>query len=204
VSGRKGLGVKADDLIDKLVETVRREVDSRHEEAPEAERRKAAEAIAIGALRYFMLKYTRNAVIAFDFQEALSFEGETGPYVQYTAVRARNILRKNTEALPDFEAVLTRGVLGEVLKDEELWQMALSLGRTGSAIEKALEAGEPAHMARYAFQLAQAFNNFYHKYPVLAEVDAVKRAFLLWLTQAFYRQLDGALGILGIDAPEFM
>ena len=105
VSGRKGLGVKADDLIDKLIEKALEEVDSRHPEAPEAERRQVATQIAIGALRYFMLKYTRNSVIAFDFQEALSFEGETGPYVQYAAVRARNILRKLAErgqALPDF------------------------------------------------------------------------------------------------------
>ena len=204
VSGRKGLGVKADDLIDKLIEAAAREVDSRHPEEPADVRQRAATAIAIGALRHFMLKYTRNAVIAFDFQEALSFEGETGPYLQYTAVRARNILRKNTEALPDFQAVLKPATLAGVLRDEELWQMVLSLSRTGSAVEKALEAGEPAHMARYAFQLAQAFNNFYHKYPVLAEADPSRRAFLLWLTQAFYGQLERALGILGITVPEFM
>ncbi len=111
VSGRKGLGVKADDLIDKLIEKALEEVDSRHPEAPAEERRKVATQIAVGALRYFMLKYTRNSVIAFDFQEALSFEGETGPYVQYTAVRARNILRKlaeRGEQLPDFAHELDR------------------------------------------------------------------------------------------------
>ena len=105
VSGRKGLGVKADDLIDKLIEKALEEVDARHPEAPSDERREVATEIAIGALRYFMLKFTRNSVIAFDFQEALSFEGETGPYVQYSAVRARNILRKLTrrgETVPDF------------------------------------------------------------------------------------------------------
>ena len=105
VSGRKGLGVKADDLIDKLIKRPLEEVFSRHAEEPEEARRDAATQIAIGALRYFMLKYTRNSVIAFDLGEALSFEGETGPYVQYAAVRARNILRKlgeRGENLPDF------------------------------------------------------------------------------------------------------
>jgi len=97
VAGRKGLGVKADDLIDKLIEKALEEVDSRHPEAPAEERRWVATQIAVGALRYFMLKYTRTSLIAFDLQEALSFEGETSPYAQYTAVRARNILRKLKE-----------------------------------------------------------------------------------------------------------
>ncbi len=94
VSGRKGFGVKADDLLDKLIAAAKLEVDARHPETPEAERLDSAKAIAIGALRYFMLKVTRNTIIAFDFRDALSFEGETGPYVQYAAVRAANILRK--------------------------------------------------------------------------------------------------------------
>ena len=94
VSGRKGFGVKADDLIDKLIAATRAEVDARQTGRDEAERQKIAEQIAIGALRYFMLKFTRNSVIAFDFKDALSFEGETGPYIQYAVVRARNIFRK--------------------------------------------------------------------------------------------------------------
>jgi arginyl-tRNA synthetase len=98
VSGRKGFGVKADDLIDKLIAATRAEVDARQTGGAEAEagRQRIAEQIAIGALRYFMLKFTRNSVIAFDFKDALSFEGETGPYVQYAVVRARNIFRKDT------------------------------------------------------------------------------------------------------------
>src|ERR1700733_5010717 len=118
VAGRKGIGVKADDLLDKLIEKALDEVTSRHQEEPEETRRKAATHIAIGALRYFMLKFTRNSVIAFDFAEALSFEGETGPYVQYSAVRARNILRKlaeRGEALPDFSALLPRQVMERYL-----------------------------------------------------------------------------------------
>ncbi len=207
VSGRKGLGVKADDLIDKLIEKALEEVDSRHPEAPAAERRQVATQIAIGALRYFMLKYTRNSVIAFDFQEALSFEGETGPYVQYAAVRARNILRKLAErgqTLPDFARDLDQAAFARQLASEDFWQMLLIASKADSAIDRAVASGEPAHVARYAFQLAQAYNNFYHGYPVLAEEHPEKRTFLLWMTGYFGAQLERTLGVLGIAVPEYM
>jgi arginyl-tRNA synthetase len=207
VSGRKGLGVKADDLIDKLIENALREVDARHPENDAEERRRIATQIATGALRYFMLKFTRNSVIAFDFQEALSFEGDTGPYVQYAAVRARNILRKLAERgleLPDFRTVLTSEALARRLADEELWQLVLALSKVDVAIARAVESGEPAHLAKYAFQLAQAFNNFYHGYPVLSEQDPEKRTFLLWMCEYFGAQLDRTLAVLGIEAPEYM
>jgi arginyl-tRNA synthetase len=207
VSGRKGLGVKADDLIDKLIENALREVDARHPDNPAEERRQIATQIATGALRYFMLKFTRNSVIAFDFQEALSFEGDTGPYVQYAAVRARNILRKLAERgleLPDFRALLTSEAFARQLVDEELWQLVLALSKVDVAIARAVESGEPAHLAKYSFQLAQAFNNFYHGYPVLGEQDPEKRTFLLWMCGYFGAQLDRTLAVLGIEAPEYM
>ena len=207
VSGRKGLGVKADDLIDKLIEKAQEEVDSRHPEAPAAERREVASQIAVGALRYFMLKYTRNSVIAFDLQEALSFEGETGPYVQYTTVRGRNILRKlaeRGESLPDFAKALDAAAFARQLGDENLWQLLLMASKADSAIDRAVASGEPAHVAKYAFQLAQAFNNFYHSYPVLTEENAEKRTFLLWMTDYFRSQLARTLAVLGIAVPEYM
>lgn len=207
VSGRKGLGVKADDLIDKLIEKARAEVDARHAAKPEDERLLVATQIAIGALRYFLLKFTRNTVIAFDLQEALSFEGETGPYVQYAAVRARNILRKleeRGERLPDFGAALTQEALARQLGAEEFWQLLLNASKSGKALQVALESGEPAQFARYAFTLAQAFNAFYHDFPILAEKDTERRTFLLWLASYFQRQLEAALGVLGIPVPDYM
>ncbi len=207
VSGRKGLGVKADDLIDMLIETAQKEVDSRHPGAAAEERRGVAETIATGALRYFLLKFTRNTVIAFDFQEALSFEGDTGPYVQYAAVRARNILRKLEERgmpMPDFASVLPGEAMARQLAGEDFWQLLLAASKAGSAIERAVQSGEPSHVSRYAFQLAQAFNNFYHAYPVLSEEDPEKRALLLWMTQYFQRQLQDVLGTLGIRVPPYM
>jgi len=207
VSGRKGLGVKADDLIDKLIEKALEEVSSRHAEDPEATRRDAATKIAIGALRYFMLKYTRNSVIAFDFGEALAFEGETGVYVQYAAVRARKILAKRAEggeALPDFKTALSREAMARQLSDESSWQYVLTISKAGSAIERAVTGGEPAQVARYAFQLAQSFSNFYTEYKVLTESDPEKRTFRLWLTDFYREQLERTLAVLGIEVPDYM
>ncbi len=207
MSGRKGLGVKADDLIDKLIEEALAEVASRHAEATPEKQRQIATQIAVGALRYFLLKYTRNALIAFDFQEALSFEGETGPYVQYAAVRARNIWRKleeRGEAVPDFARELTREAFARQLAGEDLWQLALAASKADWIIERAAAAGEPAHVARYAFQLAQAFNNFYHAYPVISEENRERKVFLLWLTGYVRDQLERTLAVLGIEVPEYM
>src|SRR5215472_8634297 len=128
VSGRKGLGVKADDLTDSLIAKALEEVASRNADAPEGQNREVATQIAIAALRYFLLKFTRNTVIAFDLQEALSFEGETGPYVQYAAVRASKILAKYRETgqtPPDFDAELSGGVMARQLQSEDFWQMLL-------------------------------------------------------------------------------
>ena len=207
VSGRKGLGVKADDLLDKLIQTALAEVDHRHFEADPAERRQIAQIIAVGALRYFMLKFTRNSVIAFDFHEALSFEGETGPYVQYAAVRATNILRKfaeRGEALPEFDKVLNREIFARYFEAEDLWQLLLLASKAGSAVERAIASGEPAHVAKYAFQLAQSFNNFYHEHSVIAEENADRRAMLLWLTTYVRGQLLKTLAVLGIQQPAYM
>lgn len=207
VSGRKGLGVKADDLIDTLVAKALEEVESRHPEAPAEERKAVATRIAVGALRYFLLKFTRNSVIAFDFQEALSFEGETGPYVQYAAVRARNILRKleeRGEQVPDFARELTAEALERQLRAEDFWQVLLAASKAESALDRAVAAGEPANVAKYAFQLAQSFNNFYHQYPIIHEPDREKKVFLLWMTEFFRRQLERTLDVLGIEVPEYM
>ncbi len=207
VSGRKGLGVKADDLVDALIEKALEEVRSRHPQAGAEYQRGIAAQIAIGALRYFLLRFTRTSVIAFDFQEALSFEGETGPYAQYAAVRARNILRKleaRGETLPDFGRELNQAAFGRQLANEDFWQVLLGASQADSVIDKALAAGEPAAVARYAFQLAQGFNNFYHQHHILSEADREKRVFLLWMVQFFAAQLSSVLGVLGIDTPEVM
>jgi arginyl-tRNA synthetase len=207
VSGRKGMGVKADDLMDSLISKALEEVRSRHPDDAAEKNLHVATQIAIAALRYFLLKFTRNTVIAFDLQEALSFEGETGPYVQYSAVRARNILRKleeRGERVPDFASELDAAAMARQLASEDFWQMLLAASKVDAAVERAVDSGEPAHVARYAFQLAQAYSNFYQKYPILIEPDREKRVFLLWMTDFFRRQLERTGGILGISIPEYM
>ena len=206
VSGRKGFGVKADDLLDKLEEATLAEVQQRHAEMKAEEQKLTAHAIAVGALRFFLLKFTRNAVIAFDFKDALSFEGETGPYCQYAVVRIRGIRRKGKEAgATDVE--VTKEFAGKLLAGMEgnsLWELLVTAGSLDYAVDAAIATQEPAFVAKYAFQLAQAFNNFYHKRHILSEADEQKRAFLLRLTELVEAQLVKALGLLGISAPEKM
>jgi arginyl-tRNA synthetase len=216
VSGRKGQGVKADDLMNQLEAATRVEVDSRHASAPEAERIAIAHAIAIGALRYFLLRFTRSTVIAFDFKDALSFEGETGPYAQYAVVRVNGILRKGAEGDPAAtaanEANYARIASGELDvapfviagTGDDLWDLALLAGSLDARIDQALGAQEPAFIARYAFEIAQAFNAFYHKHHILSEEDEARRAFLLRLTLLVRDQLVRALDLLGITAPDKM
>jgi arginyl-tRNA synthetase len=209
VSGRKGFGVKADDLIDKLIAATRAEVDARQTGGAEAEgrRQRIAEQIAIGALRYFMLKFTRNSVIAFDFKDALSFEGETGPYVQYAVVRARNIFRKagaTEEAVLAEFAKLTDAGLSTYLADEDIWALWLRAGRRTLVLEQCVATSEPAYLAKHAFQLAQEFNNFYHRHHILTEEDAGRKLFLLATAAVVMRELVVVLSWLGIESPEAM
>ncbi|MCL6566794.1 MAG: arginine--tRNA ligase [Acidobacteriia bacterium] len=215
VSGRRGTGVKADDLLDRLEARARAEVDARHPDDPAEERATRAHAIAVSALRYYLLKYTRNTVVAFDFKDALSFEGETGPYCQYAVVRARNIFRKwamqqmETSEAADgsLEISLTPEQAARFLappEGNEFWELVLLAGSLDAAVHAAVTAQEPAFVAKYAFQLAQAFNNFYHRHHILTEADATRQAFLLMLTSLVMQQLEVALALLGIEAPEKM
>ena len=211
VSGRKGFGVKADDLIDALIAAAKKEVDARHPQLSEAERSTIATRIAVGALRYFMLKFTKPSVIAFDFKEALSFEGETGPYAQYAVVRASNIFRKGGLD-PD---IFCRDVAGCVSTDEfakylngtegnEIWELWLASSKTAYVIDQCIATAEPAYLAKHVFQLAQLFNAFYHKYPILAEPEAKRKAFLFATVAVVRRELIRALDVMGINVPPAM
>jgi arginyl-tRNA synthetase len=207
VSGRKGFGVKADDFIDQLIAASQKEVDARHPELSETERQMTATQIAVGALRYFMLKFTRNTVIAFDFREALSFEGETGPYVQYAIVRARNIFRKAETTPAVVLADLAVIDIGPFVTGEDgdgIWQLWLRASKLGLLIEQSITTAEPAYLAKHAFQLAQDFNNFYHQHHVLHESDPARKTFLLATAAVAERGLVRALELLGIEAPEVM
>ncbi len=212
VSGRKGLGIKADDLVTRLIERALAEVASREMTPDPAEQRACAQMIAVAALRYFMLKFSRRIIIAFDFKEALAFEGETGPYLQYTVVRARNIFRRYRELDPDFlPERLGEKMSAEALREffaEEygpvFWAMTLAAAQLEAAADQAVTTTEPSVVAKYAFRLAQAFNNFYHHHHILAEPDAARQKFLLFLVVLVEATLCRTLDLLGIEIPEKM
>jgi arginyl-tRNA synthetase len=211
VSGRKGFGVKADDLIDTLISSAAKEVDSRHPELGTEERRRIANQIAIGALRYFMLKFTKSSVIAFDFKEALSFEGETGPYAQYAVVRATNIFRKGGIDVEEFTRQMHKQLALEDLEKyltaedaNEIWELWLAASKTTYVIEQCIATSEPAYLAKHTFQVAQLFNYFYHRHPILTEADEKKKKFLLATAAVVRRELMRALAVMGITVPPVM
>jgi arginyl-tRNA synthetase len=211
VSGRKGFGVKADDLLDALIASARKEVDSRHPEVSDPERTAIAAQIAIGALRFFMLKFTKPSVIAFDFKEALSFEGETGPYAQYAVVRATNIFRKGgfdpDTFLSDPSSLISPANLAKYLAGEganSIWELWLAASKTSYIVGQCIATTEPAYLAKHVFQLAQLFNTFYHQHPILAEPDESRKRFLLTTAAVVRRELIRILAIMGITVPPVM
>jgi len=211
VSGRKGFGVKADDLLDQLIASAKNEVDSRHPQLSEAERLSIATQIAIGALRYFMLKFTKQSVIAFDFKEALSFEGETGPYAQYAVVRATSIFKKAAIDPDSFCRDVARNVsLADLTKflqgdnADELWELWLTASKTSYLVDQCIATTEPAHLAKHVFQLAQLFNTFYHRNPILSEPDEKRKQFLLATVAVVRRELISTLATMGITVPPVM
>ncbi|HZS06771.1 MAG TPA: arginine--tRNA ligase [Blastocatellia bacterium] len=210
MSGRKGLGVKADDLIDRLEENALKEVQSRHAELGEAEQKKIAHQIAVAALRYFLLKFTRTSIIAFDFKDALSFTGETGPYIQNSIVRAKGIFRKlgrTPEEVRGAFAGLTTEQIGEFFSGEsgnDLWSLVYFAARLNDVAQLAANGFEPTHVAKYTFQLAKQFHLFYESHHILSETDEARKTLLLFVADVTRRRLEQALALLGIETPERM
>jgi arginyl-tRNA synthetase len=211
VSGRKGLGVKADDLIDRLVETAAGEVQARNPDQSEQDRRRTAEAIAVAAVRYFLVKFTRGKVIAFDIDEALSFEGETGPYLQYAVVRASNILAKladrdgiSDSAITNRLASLPEDAIAAGDDGDELWGLMLEAARLDEVVDSAVRSLEISLVAKYAFGLAQAFNAFYHRQQIMREERENARLWRAAGVVYFTRQLTRALDLMGCAVPSRM
>jgi arginyl-tRNA synthetase len=202
MSGRRGLGVKAEDLLDRLVEKANEQILARAGEPPEVGR---AEAIAVGALRVYMTRFSRNKVIAFDFDEALAFEGDTGPYLQYAAVRATNIFKKLEEtglkgrldaAEIDGLAALPEGAL-----DDGLWDVVRTCGRTLDTLEKVAESLEVSLLVRHALAVAAGFHHLYHTHPIAQEKDETTRRARRAALQVVSVHLADLLGVLGVPVP---
>ena len=212
VSGRKGVGIKADDLLDRLEEKALAEVNKRNPDLPEASRREIARQIASSAVRYFMLKYARNSLIVFDFDEALNFEGETGPYLQYTAVRLRSIFRKFQERFGisgqeflsqvDPETIRLSGLPEEESRD--FWDLVVYACGLDEEVLRAIATLEFAGLAKFTFNLCQKFNSYYHHYPVLAEKDPNLQTLRLLTIHFIHEILCQALDLMGIRVPDKM
>lgn len=207
VSGRKGLGVKADDLLDTLTEKALAEVRSRHS-LPEEQARDIASIIAVGALRYFLLRFARNTVIAFDFREALNFEGETGPYVQYAVVRANSIFRKLAELEVTVDLLTCELAVDQLqqflTKHDDIWELVYQAARLPEIVRHVAQSLELSQLGKYAFHLAQKFNLFYHKYHILSEADPMRKQHLLVITEIVRNQMQKALDLLGCEIPAKM
>jgi arginyl-tRNA synthetase len=208
VSGRKGLGVKADDLLDRLIGKALDEVRKRNAELTDAEATRTAEEIAIAAVRYFMVKFSRTKIIAFDIDEALSFEGESGPYLQYAAVRAGNIFARLREregldegGLAPRLASLPETALASGEDADALWDLVLACARLDETVEAAVRSLEPSVVAKYAFSLAQAFSGFYHKCPILSEEREDVRVWRAAAASYFRQQMTRTLDLMGATVP---
>ncbi len=214
MSGRKGLGVKADDLLDRLESKALAHVQAHQPALPEPERRDIAHKVAVAAIRYFLLKFARTTLIAFDFADAMAEQGETGVYLLYSLVRLASIRRKLRESGLDCPApaVALRERLPQLetwLRDDgqaanEFWALAVTALRYDTALAEARETLEPSVVAKYAFQLAQAFSAFYNRHNIRHEPNEVRRAFLMTLASLVESRLRAALSVLGIEAPERM
>jgi arginyl-tRNA synthetase len=212
VSGRKGLGVKIDDLLDTLTSRASDEVAKRNPDFTADERQRVASQIAVAAIRYFMLKYSRGKLIVFDMEEALSFEGETGPYLQYAVVRANNIFGKLRDREGLTEADLLDGgaplesLAAEELTDEnsDLWALVLEASRLDEVVDQVVRSLEFSGLAKYAFGLAQLFNAFYHRYPVLNEERTERKRWRAAGVAYFRSQLTKTLELMGIEVPSRM
>ena len=212
VSGRKGLGVKIDDMLDRLIDKASLEVAKRNAEMADAQVKDTARAIAVAAIRYFMVKYSRGKVITFDMDEALSFEGESGPYLQYAVVRANNIFNKLHERDGLSEAAVIAAIestpadvlTADTDEARDLWGLILESARLDEIVEQAVRTLELSVLAKYAFGLAQSFNAFYHRYSILNEDRQDVRIWRAAAVAYFRAQLTKALDLMGATVPAKM
>jgi arginyl-tRNA synthetase len=210
VSGRKGQGVKADDLLDRLELEAQKEVSQRNAKLTPTEMELIAHQIAVGALRYFLLKFTRTAIIGFDFKEALNFDGETGPYIQYAAVRGNNIFSKLRESDAGFDFAQIQKMLNDpklavyLNESHDIWEMVYLALRLDEITNQVIATLEPATLAKYSFTLAQGFNVFYHRYRIISEEDPGRKLFYILVVDLVREALTRALDLMGIEVPRRM
>ncbi|MBT4936015.1 arginine--tRNA ligase [Candidatus Woesearchaeota archaeon] len=200
MKSREGTVVDADDIMDEISNLAKKEVLARYKNISAKEVKERAEFIALGAIKFFMLKTDPSKDIVFNPKDSLSFEGETGPYVQYTHARACSILRK---AKSQYKLSVSSNINFDSLTLAEEHALVRLLSEFPHVVMKAAKTSKPHHIANYCIALAQAFNEFYHKCPVLSELEHQMKSRLL-LVDSVKHVLHNGLALLGIKAPEKM
>lgn len=200
MKSREGTVVDADDLMDEMVSTARtvsEELGKTDGCTPE-EIEEIAETVGLGALKYFLLKVDPRKNMTFNPKESIDFNGNTGPFIQYTYARIRSVLRKAVEA--GLESV----DYGAVRPEEREITLIQRLADFPSVVQEAGRSYSPALIANYAYDTVKEYNQFYHDCSILREEDVAKRSLRLALSDATARVVKTAMGLLGIKVPERM
>lgn len=202
MKSREGTVVDADDLVEGMIEQARRTMDEagKNTDMSEAEKQEVARIVGLGALKYFLLKVDARKNMVFNPEESIDFNGNTGPFIQYTYARIRSILRKAQDAGIVLSEELPTGV--EIsTKEEEIIQR---LADFRSVVEAAGEDYSPSGIANYCYELVKLYNQFYHEFQILREEDAAKRNFRLILSRNVAKVVRLGMELLGIEMPERM
>lgn len=200
MSGRKGIYVNADYVLDALHTKAYKEVKTRNPDFSEQQLNKIADEISISAIRYNMIKQDLDKIITFDIKESLSLEGDTGPYLQYAYARSQRILEKSEQSII---AGKTDFAFDRLTNESEI-ALIKEIAKLDLVVENAAKSLSPKSLARYAYNLAMTFNLFYEKVPVLREQDNEVRMARLGLVKAFGIALKNTLEVLGITALDRM
>ncbi len=199
MKSREGTVVDADDLMELMVSDARRVSDEagKNADMTEEEKQEIARIVGMGALKYFILKVDARKNMLFNPEESIDFNGNTGPFIQYTHARIRSILRKaaNTST-PSLSSTPS-------LADKEV-ELIQKMSEYGAAVEQAGKDYSPSGIANYCYELTKVFNQFYHDYSILNEPDADKKAFRLVLARNVAKILKNGMNLLGIEVPERM
>ena len=199
MKSREGTVVDADDLMQLMVDDARRVSDEagKNVDMTEEEKQEIARIVGMGALKYFILKVDARKNMLFNPEESIDFNGNTGPFIQYTYARIRSILRKATET-PDGKTLPA-----VVLADKEI-ELIQKMNEFGAAVEQAGKDYSPSGIANYCYELTKVFNQFYHDYSILNEPDEQKKAVRIVLAKNVAKIIKNGMGLLGIEVPERM
>ena len=204
MKSREGTVVDADDLIAKMIEDayqVSKEM-GKNEDIPEEEAREIARKVGLGALKYFILKVDARKNMLFNPAESIDFNGNTGPFIQYTYARISSILRKAKEAGIDLSVLNT--LSNQITLSEKEITLIQKLNSFEAAVRQAGQDYSPSGIANYCYELTKEYNQFYHDFSILREEDEQKKQFRLMLSKCVAKVLNEGMGLLGIEMPERM